>query len=241
MRNKALATIALLILALVSTGCVATQSGSSAIRMLSVSATGKVELEPDIARVNIGVRTQSPDAAEALSINQRDAKAVIDTLTALGVAQEDIQTRNFNIYAQQSQPPRDEEEEKESTQTFVVENTVAVIIRHLDSLGEILSAVIEEGANTIYGVTFDVEDKDAHIEEARQQAIADAQSQAESIAETAGVKLGTIQSIHFNESGSALTRTEAYAMEAPQGGGEVPISSGTLTIEVTVNISYEMY
>jgi len=241
MSKKALPMIIILILALFVTGCISTQSSNNEIRMLNVSSTGTVELEPDIARVNIGVRSQSPDAAEAFMVNQRDAEAIMETLMDLGVAQEDIQTRNFSIYAQPSQPPRDEEEENGSTQIIVVENIVAVTVRDLDSLGEILSAAVEEGANTIYGVTFDVEDKETAKEEARQQAMKDAQVQAEAIAETAGVKLGVIHSININESDSALTKSEAYAMEeTAQGAGTVPISSGTLTIRVTVDISFEL-
>jgi len=240
MRKKALPMIAILILALFITGCVSASSIGSEGRTLNASATGTVELEPDIARVNIGVRSQSPDAAEALMYNQRDAEAIIKTLIDLGVAQEDIQTRNFSIYAQQSQPPRDEEEENGSTQTFVVENTVAVTIRDLDSLGEILSALVQEGANTIYGVAFDIQDEEAAKEQARQQAMQNAQSQAEAIAEAAGIELAAIQSISIDQSGTALSKSQVMAMEAPLGGGDVPISSGTLTVSVTVYMVYEI-
>jgi len=136
----------------------------------------------------------------------------------------------------------EEDSDDDTVLTYFVENTVSVTVRDLDSLGEILTAVVEEGANTIYGVTFDIEDREAAIEEARQMAIADAQAQATAIAETAGVNLGAIQSININESEMALPKYEAYAMEeaAQASGGSVPISSGTLKVRVTVDISYEI-
>lgn len=270
MKKKVFSIVAILILAIFTAGCTQLDASGEQGRTLNVSAVGTVELEPDIARIRIGVRSQSTDAAEAFEDNNGKAEAIIESLAAFGVEKEDIQTSNFSIYSQRTQPVRDEEsrmieedmaieetsppeedeitedtleedEEEESVLTTIVENTVSVTVRDLDSLGNILSSVVEQGANTIYGITFDIEDREAAVEEARQMAIADAQSQAEMIAETADVKLGAIQSISINESGSPLTRNEAYAMEeAAQGMGSVPISSGTLTVKVTVNISYKI-
>ena len=200
-----------------------------------MTGTGSLDLEPDLARVNIGVRSQSADVAEALAENSASAESIIQSLMDMGIEQADIQTRNFNIYPQQDQRPLPEQEQEEPTQTFVVENTVAVVVRDLDSLGDVLATVVEEGANRIHGVTFDIEDREAAIEEARQLAIEDAQTQAEAIAEAAGVNLGQIQSINIGQNG-AVPRPE-FAMEEAVGGG-VPIAEGTLTIRMTANLRY---
>jgi len=238
MKKTLLSVFAILTLAILVTGCSPIQTSSNApqIRTLNVSGTGTVELEPDIARVNIGVRSQSEDVAEALDDNTAKANAIMQTLVDLGIAEKDIQTSNFNIYPQQTQPALPEEE---SRQTFVVENTVSVVVRQLDSLGEVLSAVVREGANTINGVTFNIEDPEAAVAEAHQLAIEDAQGQAEAIAEAAGVDLGAIQSININDSGSTPIARVSMAMEQAMGGS-VPISSGTLTIQVTANLTYEI-
>ncbi len=267
-KNLVLITV-IVVLGTLMTGCAQLKKTNDKRHTLNVSATGTVDLEPDLALVRIGVRSQSPDAAEAFEENNNKAKAIYETLTALGVAGEDIQTSNFSIHSQRIQPPRDEEsqmieentvteeaepEEEEVVETlsaeeaedgtvltYFVENTVSVTVRDLDSLGEILSAVVEEGANTIYGVSFDIEDREAAVEEARQKAIADAQAQAASIAETAGVNLGAIQSININKSVPDYTRVESVVMEEAQGtGGSVPISSGTLAVRVTVDIVYNI-
>jgi uncharacterized protein YggE len=210
---------------------------------MQVTGTGIINLEPDIARVNIGVRSEASEAAEALQMNNTRIEAVIESMKDLGVATEDIQTRNFSIYSQQNQQPREEmmEEGKEQvpSRTYVVENTVAVTVKNLDALGEILSAVVEGGANTIYGITFDIEDRESARQEARLLAIDDAKSKAADIADDAGVSLGEIQIIDINESNNFfLEREEMAAAEMPQGGGSVPIESGTLTIRITANLTY---
>lgn len=238
--KKTLLSVALLAtLAAFITGCAGTLNTSSndTLRTINVSGTGKVKIKPDIANVNIGVRSQSPEIIEAFRENSEIAENIIQKLMEMGVEQKDIQTRNFNIYQQQE--PRPMEEETPTT-SYVVENTVAVIVRDLDTLGEVLSTMVSEGANTIHGITFDIEDREAAVEEARQLAIEDAKSQAEAIADAAGVNLGKIRSISINQNGGITPRYDFAVEEAAMGAGAVPVSSGTLTIQMTANFTYDI-
>lgn len=226
-----------LILALLVTACSSrTAAPNLPSRGLEVSGKGSVEIKPDLARVSVGVRSQSEDITEALNENNARATAIKNTLVNLGVAEEDIQTSNFNIYPQQENRPMEMGDESETVDVFIVENTVNVVVRQLDDLGSILSAIVEGGANTIYGVTFDLAESSAAYAEARALAIADAQAQAEAIADAAGVSLGVIQTISIYDRGAPVARSD-MAMEMPVGGS-VPIASGTLAIQVTVQIAY---
>lgn len=230
----------LMIAALIA-GCspLSTSSANKSIKTLDVTGIGLIELKPDIARVNIGVRSESPDVAEALRMNNQSITAVIQSLKEQGLDEKDIQTRNFYIYQQQTPRPLNEEGEKPS-QTYVVENTVAITVRELDSLGEILTSVVAKGANTINGITFDIDDKDAAIAEARTKAIADAKAKAQAIAEAAGVKLGQIRSISISENGGVIAPRAEMAQEMAMGGGAVPISEGTLSVRVTAFLTFDM-
>jgi uncharacterized protein YggE len=237
MKKNILAAALLITLAALITGCAGglTSPEKATVRTIDVTGIGKVKIEPNIAHVNIGVRSRSPEVMEAFNENSEIAENIIQTLMDMGIEQKDIQTRNFNIFQQQDQPRGEEE----PTISYIVENTVAVTVRDLDSLGEVLSVIVSEGANTIHGITFDIEDREAAIEEARQMAIEDAKSQAEAIADTASVNLGDIRSINISQDGGAIPRVE-YAEEAAMGAGEVPISSGTMTIQVRASLSYDI-
>ncbi len=240
MKKIILSVFAVLTLALLMTSCAPAQTttNTTQVRTLNVNGTGTVQVQPDIARVSIGVNTQSPDITQALNDNTSASNAIKQTLLDMGVAEEDIQTSNFNIYPQQQNVLSTPDNPTETQTVFVVQNTVTVVVRKLDSLGQILAAVVDQGANTINGVSFDIEDPSAATAEARQKAIDDAASQAQAIADAAGVKLGAISSISIGDSGTPIT---AAAMSAGQGGGgSVPISGGTLTIQVTANIVYEI-
>jgi uncharacterized protein YggE len=71
--------------------------------------------------------------------------------------------------------------------------------------------------------------------------VKDAQTQAQELSTTAGITLGTVQSISF------FNNVPGPVMDAfGKGGGggvaaaPVPIQSGQMTLTVTINMSYEI-
>ena len=101
------------------------------IPQISVVGSGLVYVTPDIAYINVGVRSQADTVAEALELNNAQAKAIKDTMVAQGVDEKDIQTSSFNVY-----PQSDYDFQGAITRTyFSVENNVYVTVRKLESLG----------------------------------------------------------------------------------------------------------
>lgn len=208
-------------------------AGEENVRSMSVSGTGRVTVVPDIANINIGVRTEADLVTDALEGNTAQANAISQVLQDLGVAEEDIQTSNFNIYPSERYDPMTGQVEG---RYFVVENTVNVKVRDLSSLGEVLSAVVEAGANNIYGINFNVEDREAAIAEARQLAIEDAQAKAQAIADDAGVQLGEIININVSSGSTPITYYDAKGGAYSEAAA--PIAAGSLTISMECNITY---
>jgi len=202
-------------------------------RSMNVSGTGRVSVVPDIATINIGVRTEADEVNDALSGNTAQANAIAETLKDLGIDEKDIQTSNFNVYPSDRYNPMTGEVEG---RYFVVENTVIVNVRDLTKLGDVLSAVVEAGANNIYGISFGVEDREAAVKEARELAIQDAKTKAEAIAEAAGVELGDLLSINVYEGSAPITYYDAKGGAYSEAA--VPISAGTLNIIIECNITY---
>ena len=129
-----------------------------------------------------------------------------------------------------------------SGSNYSVDNTVSVTVRNLDKLGDLLDAAIEAGANSIYSIQFDVEDKTEANKDARVLAVENAKMQAEDLAGVSGVTLGDIQNISYYESGTQPYYYDAYGYGKGGGGGAeastVPIQPGQLAITVTVNMTY---
>jgi uncharacterized protein len=201
--------------------------------MINVTGTGTVEAAPDIATLSIGVTTQGDTAAAALAANSAALEAVLARLTAAGVAPGDMQTSNLSLYPNWNSsdsltPP--------VISSYVASNMLTITIRKLDTLGAVLDAAVQDGANTLNGLTFAVADPKPLLDEARKEAVADARAKAELLAAAAGVTLGKIVSIAESGSGEApapMYKAELDAASVPVAGGEVGMSA-------SVTIFYEI-
>lgn len=241
MRTKYFAFAMLAVLALVVSACGPTtinQAAPENLRTLNVTGVGTVYLKPDIVYINVGVNTQRENAAEAVSINKEQTSAVIQAIKDFGVAEKDIRTSNFSIW---SNPQYDPSGSGTILGTnYSVDNTVYVTIRDIDKLGDLLDAAIAAGANSIYSIQFDVEDKTEANQEARVLAVEDAKNQAQELADVAGLSLVEVQTISYYESGVS---PNFYGGKGGGGGGgeaAVPIQPGQLAVTVTVNLVYSI-
>lgn len=213
-----------------------TPTVTPAPRNITVSGTGKVYLIPDIATISIGIHTEDESATRAVDENDAQAFKVTQVLINMDVDEDDIQTSNFNISAQLKY---DERGNQEGTY-YIVDNTVFVTVHDLDQLGEIMGAVVEAGANSIFGIQFDVEDKTEALSRARRAAIRDAQIKAEELAQAAGVTLGEVLSV--NEFGGVPVSVFEGAGDSEIDGGseQVPVSIGQLSLTVDVSVIYDI-
>ncbi|MFZ2095386.1 MAG: SIMPL domain-containing protein [Anaerolineales bacterium] len=237
MRSKFLIPTVLLIAAVLLSACSGTiQFGQTQPRTINVTGNAQVILAPDIAYISIGVHSEAKSATEAVASNNSQTQAVIDAIKGQGVDAKNIQTTNFSVYQQEKYSPSGED----LGSFFMTDNTVYVTMHDLTKIGDILDASISAGANNIYGITFDVQDKETALASGRDQAMADAKAQAEELAKAAGATLGAVQSIsYYSSSPSPIYYDTKVAVPAGVGGGaSVPISSGQLTLTVSVTVTY---
>ena len=207
-------------------------------RSISVPGRGEVLVAPDVVSVTLGVQTRNANVAAAVEENNRLAAAIMEAARQAGVADSDMQTTYFNVYAQTQY---DQFGVLAEQGTYWVDNNLTVRLRDVDRLSELLQAAVDAGATNIYGVTFSVAETTAAEVEARAEAMADAQTRAEQIAGDAGLTLG-----------EPITISTGVTLPVPQifygagaygigGGGEgPPISSGTNTVAVDVTVSYTL-
>lgn len=212
-------------------------AGGQPERQIRVTGTGRVYLQPDIAYITIGVQSKSENVASALGQNNTQAQAIAAALSEIGVAGEDIQTTAFNVYPLQEYGP-----EGEILRTvYVVDNSVFVTARDLQSLGQMLEKVVRSGANSINGIQFDVQDKAQSMSEVRKLAIEDARRQAQELADAAGVKLGQLVSLNVYSSGYPVPIYEGKGMGgAPMDIGQVPIAAGQMVLVMNADLAYEI-
>jgi len=206
---------------------------------VSVSGHGSVNVPPDTASVNIGVDIIKPTLGEAQEQATAQATAVIEAFEASGIAPEDIQTDYFSVNIL-----RDYSENADPTAItgFEIINQLRVTVRDTEQLGELLDAAVNAGANSIYGVTFYVDDQTAAASEARVEAVEDARTKAEELASAAGLTLGPLVAI---SEGTTPILAPVYGMARGGGAGmaaesAAPVEPGSTTVAVDVMLTFEL-
>lgn len=162
--------------------------------------------------------------------------AVIAALKEAGIDERDIQTVNYSVNILQNY---DSNGNPATIEGFQVSNQVNVTIRDLTKLGSILDTVVGQGANAIYGISFYVNDPTSAASQARALAVTDAKKKADELATAAGMTVGRILSISESFSPSPAPYYAARAETADMSSA-VPIQAGTSSIQVDVQVVYEL-
>lgn len=203
-------------------------------RTITVVGEGRITAQPDIAQITIGVEAFSPEVQSAAQEVETTMTKLIETLTAQGVAEKDIQTSNYSVYTDQFGG----RELGGSEVNYRFNNNVTVTVRDLDNVETILAAVIEAGANNIYGVNFSVEDPAELRKQARAEAVKVAQDKAAELATLNDVTIGDVVSVSEVVDSAGAFRNSAALSNVETVGGGGPINPGELVLKVQLQISY---
>ncbi|MGE0830887.1 MAG: SIMPL domain-containing protein, partial [Hyphomonadaceae bacterium] len=206
--------------------------------LLTVSAEGKAEGAPDIANVNLGVTTEGQTAQAAVQANAERMTQLVAALRRAGVAERDVQTANVSVNPQyvygEGVPPR--------ITGYQAANTVNVRVRNLGNLGRIIDSSVTAGGTNVNGVSFELEDPEPRLNDARRQAMQRARERANLYAEAAGLRVERIVSISegYNVTPPwpqpVMMRMEAQDARA----ANTPIQPGEVRTTANVTVVFEL-
>jgi hypothetical protein len=203
---------------------------------ISVIGMGHVTLTPDRASFTAGVQTMAPTLTAATQDNAARMTAVIAALKKAGAGERDLRTFGLSIYPQQAA----QEGKAPRIVGYQVSNNVMVTKGDPATIGPLIEAAVQAGANTVSGVTFVVSDNTRGRDAGLQAAFADARAKAEVLARAAGRTAG--KALAITEGGAAQPpvpmpmfrqRAEAMSMAAP-------VESGAEELTFTVSVIFEL-
>ncbi len=205
---------------------------------LTVSGEARVAAVPDLATITLGARGRGETAIEAMNTTSLAVDSILARLAALDVAARDIQTTQLRV---NEQSRWDQDKEQDVFIGYLATNTVQVRVRDLDRIGELLSAVLDDGANDLQDLSFGLQHPREVEDEARRRAVADAQAKAALYAEAAEVTLGDILSI--KDSAEPLVRSIAAAeqmviVEEAPAAKDVPVAAGEIEVRAEVTMVF---
>lgn len=213
---------------------VGTTAWAQNMPQISVTGTGEIRVAPDMALIQIGVTHEAEQAHDALVGMSTAMEAVLARLEVAGIAREDMQTGSLQLLPRYSNSSVVSSSQIDG---FSASATLSVRVLDLGLLGFVLDAVVQDGANQMNGLRFDVQDPGPIRALARRAAVADGQSRAALYADAAGVTLGGLQSLSEmgGRSGPApmTARMEASSLA-------VPIAEGEIVISAQVSMVYEV-
>jgi hypothetical protein len=227
MKHRAALAAAVIAGALLATPALAQVSPPAAI---SVTGEATVSVPPDQAQIDAGVTSEAKTAREASDANNTAMGKVLLALKGAGIEEKDVQTSRLSLQPQ-SAPNRTG---PAAIVGYRASNRVTVRLRDVTKVASVIDTLVAAGANEIGGINFVVSQASKLLDDAREQAVADARRKAEIYARAAGVTLGAPLSISEEGSpGPMPFRKMAAGMAA-----STPVAQGEETLAVTVSVSW---
>lgn len=205
---------------------------------ITVTATGRVQVAPDVADVRIGVTLQRPTATAARDAAASAMAKVIAALKAQGVADRDIQTGYLSLqpvydYSKNGAAP--------TLNGYQISNSVTATVRDIGSVASVVDSAVGAGATTIDGITFRVDDPTKAEDLARTKAMTDARRRADALASAAGVSISGVAQVTESPSSTPpvfyQAASDAKGMAAP-AAVPTPVQPGTTDVTLGVSVTY---
>jgi len=219
-------------------------------RTVHVSGTAVVNVIPDRVLIQLGVQSngRTPQLVEA--VNSTTIYRVIQAIKKQGVEEKDIVTDRYVI------DPIYEDYDSLQIKGYRIYNMVAITLRDINNVNDVLVAALSAGANQVINVEYYLSDLRKYRDQARELAVIAAGEKAHDLAEAAGAETCCVLSINENTwsyfSGGYWGRnnnlwTQNTVQNVPSSGGSGdssefgPVNLGMISVRAEVNISYSLY
>jgi uncharacterized protein YggE len=202
-------------------------------RTITVPGEGRVRVRPDLADLRVGISLTEQSVQAARTAGALALQGVLSRLRTLGIKDHDIQTSIISMtpgydYSDRN-PPR--------LVGYALTNTVSVVIRDLERVGDVIDGALTSGATTLDSIAFRVADPGPAEREARELAVADARARAETLAAAAGVSIAGVAAI--NEGGAAIPFEGFSAVRSMAAkDAATPVEAGMNEISIAVTVTF---
>lgn len=211
------------------------------LRTVSVSGEGLYRVEPDMAVVRFGVVSRSDDPEEARRENASRAAQAMDAVRALGIEERKLRMESLHL-----QPWREynNETRRWEEKGFEAVREVVVTVHDLNLLPELVARVVQQGANRLNQVSYELENRNVARNEALVRAVEDARAKAELMASTLGVSLGQVRTISEQQFDfpRPMYRAEMQIAASMDAAAPEPnaFAAGEIEVRTTVNVVFDL-
>ena len=212
-------------------------------RLVSVSGQGEIRVEPDQARLSLGVEAREPTLEAARQRANRAVEGLLKLTKELGIPDRQVDSTRLAVMPEYVW---DEKSRQRRLVAYQVSRTVSIDLRDLEKLGTLLEKGLSLGANQAGDPVLDHSRRRDLEREALALATEDAARNAGVMAAALGMKAGPARSLNANQDSSApvpfaLTMsTRAAPMVAADAGAPQSYRSGEIVFRASVNASFDL-
>jgi uncharacterized protein len=207
---------------------------------LFVTGSATTNIKNDKVTVSLGVESADKTAQNALSSNSKLMNNIINALKGSGVQENETSTSSFTINPNYNYS---EYGSKGDLIGFTVTNSIHITSSNIDSISQWIDTAVKNGANIVNEIYFSVSPNkmDKINNGLLKEAVGNAKSKADLVAEAAGLKIAGIKSITIGESGlppvpgPIPVYSKSVAFDETSS---TPILAGEQEISATVSIVY---
>ena len=200
------------------------------VQSITVGGMGVEYAEPVRTVVDLGVTARRSTVEAASQAASASAGAMTQTLLAAGVEPAQIQTSEFSINPYYGDYP--------VIAGYETRLGYRVTLPGIDEVGAVLASAVTAGGDDVraWGIRFET-DTGVLIEPAREQAWADVEMRAESLAALAGEPLGEVLDAHEK----VLLTSSQGMMQGGEGDAasfDIPVSPGVSGVTVLLTVTF---
>jgi len=198
---------------------------------VSVGAEATVERAPDEATVTVVAVGRGDTAAAARDNVSGDADAITPALESEGAT---VSSSRFSV-----RPEYDYSRDSRELVGYVAVHTVEAETSDVDGVGALVDTAVDSGADRVEGITYGLSDesRQAARDEALTTAMERARGDATTLATAEDRSVGDAVTITTTDGGQSAFDVQ---YESADAGGRTDISPGPVTVDVRVQVTYEL-
>ncbi|MFM2588791.1 oxidative stress defense protein [Vibrio sp. TBV020] len=201
---------------------------------LVTTGYGEVVAKPDMAQFSVKVVDSTMTAEQAKQSVDSSVTTFLKALSEEGVESEDIASSNLYITPQYHYPKKG----KPELVGYRASRSITVTVDELADLNRYLDLALNSGINQVDNIQLKVKDQATYQQQARLEAIKDANSKADSLAKGFGKEINGVWRVDYNMSGSQPVLMRTMAMDAKTESNSYQDS--TIIIRDRVDVIYKL-
>lgn len=205
---------------------------------ISVGGTGSVAVRPDMARVNIAIEERDESLATAQRAVADATERVMEVFDDLDIEERHVDTTGATVQPNYRWNRTTEEQELVG---YIVRRQIDVEVRELDVLGKLIDGAVRAGANQVSPPVLDSSRRREVYREALGGAVQDARNNAEVLAASLDVDLGSVVQVSAGQQPpiafrapragmAALAMAEGDASAATYSPGEMRLEANVFVV-----------